>query len=95
MKNLGKKNKKKLTLALNSLLNAQFHLGNDPNQLHPSMDSFVIGQIRTKERLAHGKNFNKSTWNSKVTQTEERIKKTSYQSKSLKTFSQYNQISKK
>lgn len=94
MKNLGTKNKKKLTLALNSLLNAQFHLGNDPNQLHSSMDSFVIGQIRTKERFAHGKNFNKSTWNSKVTQTKEKIKENSYQSRSLNTFSQPNQISK-
>jgi ribosomal protein S2 len=88
MKNLGEKNNIKFTATLNSLLDAQFHFGNNPNQLHPSMDSFVIGQIHTKERIEKGKKSNKFKSNINVRVNKKSTKNLSYQSKSLNTFSQ-------
>lgn len=52
------------------------------------MDSFVIGQIHTKERIEKGKKINKFKSNINVRVNKKSTKNLSYQSKSLNTFSQ-------
>lgn len=86
MQNLGEVNKIKLTATLDSLLNAQFHLGNNPNFLHPSMDPFVIGQIHTKERILKGRKKKKFQVYTGMQVNKKSDKNSSYQSKSLNTF---------
>jgi ribosomal protein S2 len=86
MKNVGETNKIKLTVTIDSLLNAQFHIGNNPNFLHPSMDSFILGQINTQERILKERKKKKFQVHTSIRINKKSTKNRSYQSKSLNTF---------